>query len=720
MSASEYRQAIVDYNLPKSLDKGDSVDYQDAIFRTAYSKNHNLSFTGGVGSTAVRASMGYTDEQGIIKGTGTTRFTGRINGTNKFINDKLTVDANLAVTQIEDQKQLLSESGTFEGNLLLNALKFNPTNPIFNDDGTYNQPSISNRNPIAMMAFTNNKIKTMKFMGSVNANLKIFESLDYSINLGTENSNSKSKFNQDARAIYLPGGRADINTMEISHQAIDQYLTYTNKFGNHDIKIMAGYSYEKNNKEGLYVSTTQFIDDPLVYTNNLAYGTVPFPPGSSLKNEELQSIFGRLNYKYNEKYLLTFTLRRDGCSKFGPGNKYATFPSVALAWRLSQEEFIKNLNLFHDLKLRFGWGQTGSQTSLSPGLSMAFVTASQTLGFYQNGKYNPGITFVQTPNPNLKWETNTQTNVGLDVVILKGKVSATIDYYKRVTSDPLMNISTVSPAPTDNGWTNVEKTNFINSGIELSMNVVLFDSKDFSWSVNGNVSFMKNDVQDLVVSRINYGAANGQGMTGVTVQGVENGYPVGEFYGPVFLGYDTTTGRSVYKLDTLGNRVMEHLGSPLPTMVYGFGTSVRYKGFDLGIMFNGVSGNKVFNNTANSIFNRGAARSGFNTTTDAINSKQAFNDALVYSSKFIEDGSYLRLSNATLGYTLNASKWTKNNISTIRLYVTGTNLLLFTDYKGYDPEVNGNSGSNGMPSIGVDFTSYPKARTILFGMNVEF
>ena len=724
-------------NLKSQYDEGANTDWQDQVYRTAHSVNHDLSFSGGSASTAFRASLSYNNAEGILKNTGSEKFTGKLNITHKALNDRLTIDGNVGFTNLNDERAQTVEYGwshTEPTGVIQQSLMMNPTTPIYDANGKPLTFGTRRRNPVAQLEYIDYMVKTFRTMGNISAGFKILDGLEYKFVAGFDNMNSKAKTNMDVLADWVRNvGNAEISNYDVVNLTINNLLTYNKTFGSHSLNIMAGHEYQKytDSYEGVYTNNHQFNFWP--YTSNLGGGGLINTPWSGLGTSYLQSFFGRVNYVLARKYMFTATVRRDGSSKFA-NNKYGTFPSVALAWKLDEENFIKNLNLFSELKVRASWGQTGNQ-EVPDGESVLRLEASTSLnGYYiYDNQFMPALVIATSANPDLKWETNEQIDAGIDFGVLKGRLTGTLDYYNRKTKDAILPVATSGLAPTAYGYKNLPGT-ISNTGFEVSLNGILIATKDLSWSLNGNLSLLHNEVNGMEINGEEIKQPVGEGLNSTLtaagcLQIVENGYGLLDYYGATFLGFDSE-GRSTFS-DKSGNPILwdianmkvSHLGSPLPTYTYGFGTSVRYKDLDFSLNFNGLGGNKVYNATANAMSMTTNLTLGDNILTDYINSGQSINENRVYySSRFIEDGSFLRLSNATLGYTLKTASVTNNYISSIRVFVTGTNLMLLTKYKGFDPEVNSPAMSVRVPiqTYGIDACQYPRSRTFLFGVNVQF
>ena len=624
------------------------------------------------------------------------------------------------MSRIDDARVPIGETGGYEGDVLISALRGNPTFPIFNDDGTYFQYSSTYRNPVAMIDLTNDNTYTDRILGNINASYKIFEGLTYKLNLGIDHTSITRKMFQNNELSYLVNdGQASIANIELDNQLMENYLTYTKQLNkdNH-LTVLLGHSYQKFDSKGYNLIVDGFTVVGVDYIDNLGYGNYDNAIAGSFKTQnELQSFYTRLNYSFKNKYLLTATWRADGSTKFGENNKYGYFPSVGMAWRLIQEDFIKDLDVFDNLKLRIGWGLTGNQEIPNKISLLAIGTSANANYFFDGENLSTGTTFIRTPNPDIKWETTMQSNIGLDIGFFDGKLSGSVDYFYKETKDVLLLLTALAPAPTAYMWSNVPDMRIKNSGLEVNLTGVIIDKKDLSWNTTLNFTTINNEVQDLPVDLIETGVASGAGLSGVRVQIIKSGYPVGTFWGKQFIEY-AADGTSIYKQDADGNDVKEDLGSALPKFTLGLFNTFTYKDFDLSFFINGVFGNKVYNNTANAFSSMPSFSKGNNITNDVLTSGEGINNTPEFSSRFIEDGSFVRLSNATVGYNIpfNGNGW----IHGIRLYVTGSNLFLITGYSGYDPEVNTNGEFDGVPSIGLDYTGYPRARTIQFGINAKF
>jgi TonB-linked SusC/RagA family outer membrane protein len=727
LSAEEFvfwRDSLWDVGEDDPSHYGYETDWQDEIFRKGISHNHNLSVSGGSANNSYRASFNYFNQEGIIKNSNLTRYTGKINVTQKAFKDRLYFEANITGSQIDEDRLPIGSRTGFEGDLIINALQANPTWPVYDSTGVPFQVNQQNkRNPIAMLEYTEDKTKTNRILASISGELEIIKGLDYKINFGIDNSVAVRRINQSQKLNYMVSdmGRGDINNRELTTYLVEHTLTYSNTFaGIHRINALAGFSYQHFLIRGYNIITRGYESDEVLYTNNLqASSTDLSEPSSYALINEMQSFFGRVNYNLLEKLLITATLRRDGSSKFGENVKYGNFPSFAVAWRISQHDFIKDLNVFNNLKLRLGWGQTGNQEIGSKHSLFALSAQDNAKAVLDASTITQGYVLTKTPTPDVTWETTTSTNIGLDFGFFRGRLSGTADYFIRRTFDALLEVPAKQPAPTQNQLINIEEGYIENKGIELGINGVVVSTSDINWDVNVNFTKINNVVKDLPVTRIATGSASGQGFTGVLVQVYTNDEPMNTFYGYKHLGFDTADGRSIYVEGASGLDTLLLLGSPLPDFIWSVNTSFRYRNFDFSLFLEAVNGNLIYNNTANSIGVMGNLYQANNTFPSTVETIESRRNSMRFSDRFLEDGSFVRLSNVTIGYNLPLSKipW----ISNLRLYASGSNLFVITDYTGYDPDVTNTPGKfDAYNSIGIDNSSYPKSRTYLFGLNITF
>ncbi|SFB92719.1 SusC/RagA family TonB-linked outer membrane protein [Spirosoma endophyticum] len=714
-------------------DKGAATNWQKEISQTAYTQNHNLSFSGGAEKLTYYGSFGVQDQQGILKNSSLKRYTGRINVSQRFLEDRLTVDVNLTASQTNNQRPPSGSSvGSGAGVTVIgSAISANPTYAAYDANGNPFQYQ-GGTNPLITLNLEKDVTTINRVVGSISPSFKILPNLVYKLNLGVDNSSSVRDLQTLANAVPQQDGRLESIYRTNRNTLIENYFTYTLAKSSHNLTALVGHSYQKFFVQERDWSINKFPITPVepIYNPGLGQDLTLAnnrPTGSALQNE-LQSFFGRLNYQFNDKYLLTATVRADGSSKFGANNKYGVFPSISAGWRLSDEAFLKS-GPFSDLKLRAGWGQTGNQeipAKITQALYTAQVSGTTSYPLDNTTSYPAGISYTRLANPDIQWEVSSQADVGLDFALFKGALSGSVDYFNKVSKKILLEVIPADPIqPASTYWTNVPNMSISNQGVEIDLNYRYLSQSGFRFDIGGNLTFIKNIVRNSPYSVITSGSAQGSGLTSATVNGYINEQPIGTFFLKDFTGFDDK-GISTYR-DTDGDGIVTDkdriaAGSALPTKQFNINTSLAYKGFDLAINFNGVSGNKVYDNTANSNFYKLRLSKGLNTTAEAIKyPNESINNSAPVSTRFLKDGAFFRLNNLALGYSLSPKLIGMNRwINAIRFSVTGQNLFVITNYDGYDPEVNTDRTVNGISSYGIDYLSYPKARSVVFGLNLTF
>lgn len=720
-SADEFRKQVVAIG-GTLIDKGADTDWQDELTRTAVTHDHNLILKGGSQKTNYYASLGYLDQQGIIIATGLKRYSGRVNITQKLINDRLKIDYNLNAT-VETGENC--NAGTMVSAMIGN----NPTYPAYTDG----QPTVFSdiMNPLIDAKLYKGFSENRRIIANISPSFEITKGLIYKLNLGYQNSSGNYDGQSMPSTLPFERGRLDQNFSNGTNTIIENYLTYTRDFGDHNIQAMAGYSYQETSGRYRAWSIGLFAPTGVEPRYNPGLGQelnmVDNKPSGWAQINELQSFFGRANYSYKNKVLFTATLRSDGSSKFGENKKYGTFPSFAAGWRISEEEFMKSLP-FSNLKLRAGWGQTGNQeipNKITQALFTTSVSSTTSYPLDPTG-YPAGTTYVRLANPDIQWEVSTMTNGGIDFALFKGDLSGTIDYFHKVSNNILLEVVPSDPIqPATSYWTNVKDMTITNDGLEVALEYQHKNKNAFSYSFGGNITFINNDVQNSPFTILTTGGASGAGLSTATVNGYVNGYPIGAFYMKEFDGIGTNglTKYVDWNKDGKDSDADRHVvGTALPDKMFNFNANLSYKRFDLVMNFNGVSGNKIFDNTATANFYKARLAKSLNTTAAAIEfpTESNINPASV-STRYLKDGSFFRMNNATLAYNLDTksigcTKW----LEELRISVTGQNLFVITSYDGFDPEVNQDSSDKGIQSFGIDKNSYPKARAFVFGLNLTF
>ena len=649
--------------------------------------------------------------------TGFKRYSGRINANQKFIDGRLNIDFNLTST-VENGENAHLKTVT------AHMLTFNPTYPAYTDGQPTNYPDLMN--PITQADLFKDYSELRRTIVNLSPSLEIIEGLVYKLNIGFQKTSSQVDLQEMPSADPYVEGRLEQVVGMGTNTLIENYLTYTANFNDHSLVVLGGHSYQKTMAKNSRWNIENFEATGIEPRFNPGLGnrmdlSTNRPSGQAQENE-LQSFFGRATYHYQGKYLVTGTIRADGSSKFGENNKYGTFPSFALGWRISDEAFL-NWSALNNLKLRGGWGQTGNQEIPNKITQESFISSTGGDDTYPlfEGPYPVGSVYVRLANPDIQWEVSTQTNVGLDFGFFGGAFSGTIDYFHKVSENILVEVPAfdpVSPAPTY--WTNVPDMTITNKGWEFALDYQGRTEGGFSYGIGGNLTTINNVVEDSPFRVLTTGSVSGTGQTGATINGMINGHPIGSFYLQEFLGIDPTTGQSIYKdPPEPGGDNRYVVGKALPDLMYNLNARLGYKGFDFSVNFNGIAGVEIFNHTALQEFSKPQLATSRNTTDFAVEfPDEAITNAPLVSTRYLEDGAFFRLNNMTFGYTFNTNpiNWLKD----LRLYITGQNLFVITNYTGYDPEVNQDKSIGGVQSYGIDHQSYPRARTTVFGLNVTF
>ncbi len=722
-SADQYRAEVAKMN-GTLVDKNANTDWQDVITRNAITQEHNLSLSGGANKLTYYAAFNMQKQQGIIRKNDIDRYSGRFNVTQKLLDNRLTIEANLNATHTNNSRPPISS-------VIGDALANNPTYAAYDSAGN---PAVYQdlNNPLLTFDREKDITKINRVIGNISPSLKIIEGLTYRLNFGIDNSTAVRDIQSLPSTVPQRDGRLETYNTSNSNRLIENYLTYDFRVGAHTLSTLAGHSYQQIFLQGKNFSINKFPISPVEPIYNPGMGQELTlannkPGGYALKNE-LQSFFGRINYSFNNRYLLTVNFRADGSSKFGSNNKYGYFPSFSAGWKISEEQFMGD-NVFSNLKLRAGWGLTGNQeipSKITQALYTSTVSASNSYPLSNDGSYPAGTTFTRLANPDIQWEVSDQWNAGLDFAVLKGDLSGSVDVFRKVSDNILLEVIPADPIqPATTVWTNVKDMTITNKGIEVDLAYRHTTRRDLTYGVGGNFSVIDNVVKNSPYSVITSGSASGSGLTSATINGYINNEPIGTFFLKEFTGFDNN-GLSTFR-DVDGDGIISDkdriaAGSALPKLMYNLFGNLAYKGVDLTVNFNGVSGNKIYDNTANAYFYKLRLFKGINTTTEALQyPNESVNNAAPVSTRYLKNGSYLRLNNLNIGYTLNVhrlgiSKW----VSQIRCSVTGQNLWLSTDYDGFDPEVNTDRQMNGILSYGIDYLTYPKARSIIVGLQVTF
>jgi iron complex outermembrane receptor protein len=665
----------------------------------------------------------------------------------KAFNGRLNVDYNLTASHTENLRPSIGSNMTGStigsGSVISDMLNLNPTIPAY----TNGEPTLLTTNalnPLKRYEIYSDEAINNRILASISPSVEIFDGLVYKLNLGvdystTNRSQQYKPFPSVVNESDVSNGALATLISSNTNKLVENTLTYNWHKEVHNVTLLAGHSYQSFLEENRTFNYRGFANNNIEpkYQDQTSSTTYPTAVNSSAVKNELQSYFGRLNYSYDDRYLFTATLRADGSSKFGENNKYGYFPSVALGWNISNESFMSS-SPFNNLKLRASWGETGNQEIPSKITKASYsedrlITGGQSFNTYpldpnanSIAGYPYGIVFTRLANPNLQWEVSTQLNVGIDFAILDNRLSGSLDYFNKESSNILLEVTPADPVqPTATYWTNIPDMKIQNNGIELSLDYNGNAGGDFSYNIGGNVTYIQNKVKDSPYEVLTTGAAQGSGQTGATINGYINSEAIGAFYMFQFDGIGAD-GLNVFRDINGDGATLDNdrsvVGSAIPKFMYAYHLNFRYKNFDLGFNFNGVAGNKIYNHTAMTLFTKAQLTKSNNTTDFAVRyPNEAISNANTVSTRYLENGSFLRLNNATLGYNLTSDKIGLSHIfQSIRVAVTGQNLFVVTDYSGFDPEINTGSTMSGIQTFGIDYFTYPKARTFLISLNVTF
>ncbi|MEY8719716.1 TonB-dependent receptor [Bacteroides stercorirosoris] len=717
LSADQWRAYVRENNVGQAIDYGADTDWQKELERTAISHSHNVAISNSRKDNGYRASITYQNNQGVIVRNSMNRLAGSLAAYQTGWNGRLRIEAGINAN--------FDSWHPIDNRIFERMTNLNPTFPVYDQNGDFAQIGGTNtENPVEINANRADDQKRHRFLGYGKVELDLVKGLKAVANGSYEYQSTEGGLYKPTYAMMegkSEKGWGQRTYAKYTNKQIETYLNYDLELARiHRMNFMAGYSYLINVYDGFGSSRSGFDTDAFLY-NNLAAGS-DFRAGDvySYKGEaKLASFFGRINYNLMGKYMLTATLRRDGSSRFGTNHKWGTFPSVSLAWRISDEAFMESTTSWlNNLKLRAGYGVTGNQAGIGEYKSLAVLSADGA-SYYDaaSGTWKKSYVQAQNVNPNLKWESTAQLNIGLDFGIFN-RINGTIEFYHKKTSDLLWTYPVPQP-PYQVGTMLANVGDLVNKGIEVSLSANILRQKDLT--LDANVTFAYNDQEITKLSNDAYQAVGLQagslhglrGMSGMYSQIIKEGYPSGAFYGPKCSGIDSD-GNYIINRDEDGKPINEYLGSAQPKFNLGFGMNLTYRDFDFSFAGYGMFGQKVLNATRMAMFDptRLPAQ---NVPDDFLES--GIKSDPVFSSYFVENGSFFRLQSVTLGYTLPEVK--KIGLEKIRFYLTGENLFCITGYSGIDPEVS--LPDNVLEGPGIDrFNSYPRPRTFSLGVNISF
>jgi TonB-linked SusC/RagA family outer membrane protein len=746
LDGDQYRTFVQDQvskgRLPQTqlaLNGNANTNWETALLHTGYAQNQNIAFSGGTQQTNYRASLNYFDQKGVVIDNGLKRYQGRLNGHTSAIDGKINLDANLTASRVNNRYLAMENGGGFTGGVFTNMAIYNPTLPVRVLDSVTSQQkfyemgagSQSVRNPVALAEQIQDQAPENRVLGNVTGTLLILDGLTAQTTLGADYSNS-------VRQTYIPrnspigaefNGVARQAEKSLQNLNFQQLLTATPKLGDkEELEVVGGYEYSSFTNNGFNAIMQGFVTDAFQW-NNLGAGTQAGSPapGSYIQYSRLVSFFSRANYGYAGKYYLTGVIRRDGSSKLAEGHKWATFPAVSASWRLNNEDFMKG-SRFSTLALRAGWGRQGNQAVNAYATQLLLRTDNGAKYPFGGSAVTTGLVASQVANPDLKWETTEQVNAGLDWGIKNDRFTGVIDFYQKKTKDLLLTVPVPQPAPVSTRIQNVGSVQ--NRGVEATLDARLFDAANKSLTSGLVFSMERNKVLNLGdAPYIETGAVFGQGQSGRNSQRLIPGQPLGTFWGAKFLRVNDqfqqvfacksgstgcTNGETIAPT---GDDEMI-IGNANPSFSLGLRSNGGWGHFDASWLWRGEFGRDVFNNTALVYGTKGNAKSSRNFLASALTDPTGIDEPAIYSSRWIENGRFIRLQNATVGYTFALPGMGGGR--TTRVYLSGDNLVLFTPYSGYDPEVFTDASENGVATRGIDYLTYPRARTFTVGAHVAF
>ena len=727
LTTKQYR-ALIEEIIPGSYDPVWTryTNWQDETFGIGKNQSVQLAFSGGNDKTQYLLSTNYLNNEGIVKPARFDRYSVRLNLDHQA-KSWLKIGTNINVLRSRT-KNTPDNASSGRGGVIMSALNTPPFLQIYKNDGSgqYDpnpfQPSWEN--PIAYMFGAEQEATDSRVFGNLYAEASIFKGFSLRTNLGSDLNTHQWDYYLDP--FHTTFGRNQNGLGQADKSTTNVWLwentaNYRTGFGRNNLSFLAGSSVQKSRWSDSYISGNDFPSDVSVKTLNAANS---ISASTDVQEWSLASFFGRVQYDFDSKYLFTATMRRDGSSKLA--HHWGTMPSFSAGWRLSAEPFMQGLDLISDLKIRAGWGQNGNQEGIPNYARYGLIS------YYRRTPTNPlsGPAAVQTTygNPDLRWETTTQSNIGVDLSMWNGRLVFVADAYLKQTDDVLLNVQLSNSLPISSIQTNAGSIE--NKGLEFSLSTVN-TVKALKWRTDFNISFNKNKVTALQYTDVYYFGRIYSNNQDVAI--VKEGLPLGTFFGYVSDGVDPETGDLTFR-DVNGNGIFDPgdrtvIGDANPTFTYGMTNTFSWRRFDFNFFFQGSYGNDIYNatridlegmfdskNQSTAVLRRWTPE---NRNTDIPRAVGGGNvDNVRNSTRFVEDGSYLRLKAVTLTYNFNPRLLKKSGISKLSVYTTGQNLLTFTNYSGFDPEVNAFGLS--ATELGVDYGTYPQARTLTVGLNAEF
>lgn len=715
-----------------SMVAANDINWQDEVFRTGNQKSYQVGFSGGNEKTQHYLSLGYMDQEGMIRPATFDRINGRLNLTTKM-NKWLTLTTNTLFSRTHDN-DVIDNQGAAKGGVVIGAVVTAPTIPRYTANGQIGQdPQTGWENPLGAIEGTKVKNTKDRVIANLGGDITFMKGLVLQSRFGLDYKNNQKRYLRDP--LLTQAGRDEKGSVNETNSTewvwlSEQTLNYTHNRGQHHFTALAGWSAQDSHYDETYIAGSNFSTD---YRHEdweriFLLSTIKGAPTKNIDEWGLMSYFGRVTYDFAGKYLLQANMRVDQSSKFAPGNRTAAFPSISAGWRISEENFMRGVKAISDLKLRVGWGKNGNQEGLG---SYEYLSRNS----INSGTGNIVVSTIAPQS--LTWEKTTQTNVGIDASFLNRRLSLTADFYVKNTKDVLVRIplsAQIVPSILLNGGS------MRNIGEEFAISSKNILKKDFSWTTDVNISFNQNTVRSIA-GDVSYLTGFGNIYERGNAIILSKDRPLGQFYGYVAAGVDPATGDQLYRtrdgkavafgLTTPDDR--QFLGNAQPKFIYGMTNSVSYKNFDLSVFLQGSQGNKIFNgvrleaesmkdsrNQSSDVLRRWRKAGDI---TDMPGVSRASDNNTQISSRFLEDGSYLRFKTITLSYRIDPKVMEHIGFRSASIYVSAQNLFTITRYTGFDPEVSSfgatsNTEDNKNVSLGVDYGAYPQAKTFLVGLNI--
>lgn len=705
LSANQWRNNVRENNLSQAIDFGGTTNWQKELEQTAFTQSHTISLSTGSDFSGLRASVSYLDNEGIIKSTGLERLAASVSTYLYALDKDLKFDIGVTAN--------MDEWHPLDYRIFERAYNLNPTIPVYTNDGEFAQVGGTlYENPLEILTNRTADDNRKRLLGYLKTEYDFLTDFKAVVNLSLEHNSHTGNLYKPSYAIMegrTEGGYGNKAYDQYTTSQLETYLNYDKTFNNHRLNAMAGYSFLENEYEGFGAQRSGFETDLFEYNNLGAGQDYRLGDVYSFKGKSrLISFFARGNYSFDSRYMFTATIRKDGSSRFGKNNKWGTFPSVSAAWQISNEEFmIGSANWLTNLKIRAGYGITGNQEGIGEYKSLSI------LGVGRDSYYDPktdawklAYSPVQNPNPDLKWESTEQINIGVDFSLFN-RIYGSLDWYRKYTHDLLYTYEVPQP-PYLVGTMLANVGELSNKGIELSLNADIIENENFSWDANLNVFGNKQKIEKLSnqvyeTDIIYSGSLHGlSGMSNQFSQVIREGYPVGTFWGREFLGLDENGEFILGDEDTA-------IGDVQPSLNVGLGMNFTYFNFDFGFTGYGSFGQEVLNATNMMLYDQNRLPA-YNVPDESLT--RGIASTPTYSSYWVEDASFFRLQTMTLGYNVPMN----DLFSNLRIYLLGENLAVFTNYTGVDPEV----ATSGLASPGIDrFNIYPKPTTISLGLNIS-